>query len=64
LNQQFYILESKASGLFVYAKLLRNQLNNMKISNSTKIDFNSLDQLPIGLNEMFLENFKRTFLTN
>ena len=47
-------------GLFIYARLLQEQLKAMATSGTT-INFSQLTDLPAGINEMYSENFRRSF---
>ncbi len=51
-------LEAKAGGLFQYAKLLEDQLKKFE---GKKIDFDTVLELPSGLDDMYRTNFERAF---
>lgn len=54
------VLSEKAGGLMVYAKVLEDYLDDeAKVGNY--INFETLDNLPSGLDGMYLENFGRVF---
>jgi len=53
-------LEAKANGLFLYAHLLAQHLDN-EARAGNEIDFAGLDALPAGLDEVYAVNFKRAF---
>ena len=62
LNSAVKSLEKKAEGLFIYARLLQAQLEEIqRETGGRKVDFAKLGVLPSGLSEMYDSNFQRTF---
>jgi len=55
------ILEDKADGLFIYARLLSDQLKQMSNNGRNKVKIQQLQDLPQGLNNMYEKEFQRTF---
>eukprot|EP00948_MAST-09A_sp_MAST-9A-sp1_P002318 g2318.t1 len=52
------ILDRKADGLFIWARMLEEHFENSK---GEKIDFENLSSLPAGMSHMYYENFNRVF---
>ncbi|KAL1529183.1 hypothetical protein AB1Y20_000142 [Prymnesium parvum] len=53
-------LSAKAQGLFLYAFMLQQYLDNEAKANRT-ISFHNLDTLPAGLDDVYAVNFRRAF---
>ena len=53
-------LSKKADGLFLYARLLAEDLE-AKARAGEQLDFAGLDALPAGLDEVYAANFRRAF---
>jgi hypothetical protein len=61
LDSALHTLEAKAGGLFIFAKLLQDQLQaQAKVG---AINFSSLGDLPSGLDGIYASNFLRIFPT-
>ena len=61
LDSALHMLEAKAGGLFIFAKLLQDQLKaQAKVG---AINFSSLGDLPSGLDGIYASNFRRIFPT-
>ena len=61
LDSALHTLEAKAGGLFIFAKLLQDQLKaQAKVG---AINFSSLGDLPSGLDGIYASNFRRIFPT-
>ena len=53
------ILEEKASGLFIYARMLEEHFESMN-----EINFEKLTTLPGSMGDMYMKNFERIFPTD
>jgi hypothetical protein len=61
LDSALHTLEAKAGGLFIFAKLLQDQLQDQ--AKAGAINFSSLGDLPSGLDGIYASNFLRIFPT-
>jgi WD40 repeat protein len=61
LDAAVRVLDAKAGGLFLYARLLEKQLAATHEGEETRMDFQEVTALPGGLDDFFNTNFRRAF---